>query len=108
MRGGMANDFRESPTASLQYGSPVCFNGEMNLIKIGDCYLNVAGITHIELENEMRGLICTVHFNCQITDRDGSNGIQACKIFTGAAAKELKNILDKYSTLSSEAAIQSP
>ena len=71
----------------------------MSILKVGDCYLNLAGVTHIELENESRGLLCTVHFNCQITDRDGSNGIQACKIFTGSAAKELKAALDKMATV---------
>ena len=70
----------------------------MNIIKVGDCYLNMACVTHVELENESRGLICTVHFNCQVTDRDGANGIQACKIFTGATAKDFKNVLDKIST----------
>jgi len=70
----------------------------MNLFKIGDCYLNLACVTHIDMENESRGLLCTVHFNCQITDRDGSNGIQAVKIFTGAAAKELKSVLDNFAT----------
>lgn len=70
----------------------------MNLLKIGDCYLNLACVTHIDMENETRGLLCTVHFNCQITDRDGSNGIQACKILTGNAAKELKSVLDKFAT----------
>ena len=35
----------------------------------------------------------------QVTDRDGSNGIQACKIFTGNAAKELKATLDKFATV---------
>ena len=68
----------------------------MKLIKIGDCYLNLACITHVDIENESRGLLCTVNFNCQVTDRDGSNGIQACKIFTGAAARELKNVLDQF------------
>jgi hypothetical protein len=70
----------------------------MNLLKVGDYYLNLPCITHIELENESRGLLCTVHFNCQVTDRDGSNGIQACKIFTGSAAKELRVTLDKFAT----------
>jgi hypothetical protein len=87
------------PDSRFAKPPPPVFNAIMNLIKIGDCYFNLAGITHIEFENEMRGLICTVHFNCQITDRDGANGIQACKILTGAAARELRNILDKHAIL---------
>ena len=82
-------------------GTPRRFNRSMNILKVGDCYLNLDCVTHVDMENESRGLLCTVHFNCQVTDRDGSNGIQACKIFIGSAAKELKTVLDKKATVAS-------
>jgi hypothetical protein len=68
----------------------------MELLRVGDCYLNMRNVTHIELENEQRGLICTVYFNTQVTDREGANGIQSCKIFTGTAARDLKALLDRF------------
>jgi hypothetical protein len=66
----------------------------MKLVKIGDCYLNLENITHADFETTPHGLICAVYFNCQITDGDSHNGIQASKIFTAAAARELKACLD--------------
>ena len=38
--------------------------------------------------------MCTVFFNCQVTDRTGCNGIQACKTFTADDARTLKSWLD--------------
>jgi hypothetical protein len=66
----------------------------MNVIKIGDCYLNTSNITHVIFETSTHGLMCVVHFNCQVTDRNGCNGIQASKTFTAADAQDLKAWLD--------------
>jgi hypothetical protein len=35
-----------------------------------------------------------VFFNCQITDGAGGNGLQACKTFTAADARNIKAWLD--------------
>jgi hypothetical protein len=66
----------------------------MKIVKIGDCYLNVENITHAEFETSPHGLTCTVFFNCQITDRNGSNGVQASKTLTADAARDLRAWLD--------------
>ena len=66
----------------------------MKYVKVGDCYLNMDNVTHVLFETSPQGLMCTVYLNCQITDRNGCNGIQACKTFTAAAAKDLKVLLD--------------
>jgi hypothetical protein len=66
----------------------------MKLIKIGDCYINYENITHADFETSAHGLTCTVHFNCQITDSNGCNGVQASKTFTAADARALKAWLD--------------
>jgi hypothetical protein len=66
----------------------------MKLVRIGDCYLNLENITHTDFETTPHGLVCTVYFNCQITDGDGRNGIQVSKTFTAAAARDLKAWLD--------------
>ena len=66
----------------------------MKFIKIGECYLNLSNVTHAQFETSPQGLMCTVFLNCQITDRNGCNGIQACKTFTANAAKDLKVLLD--------------
>ena len=70
----------------------------MKIVKIGDCFLNLSNVTHVQFETSSQGMMCTVFLNCQITDRNGCNGIQACKTFTAAAAKELKIILDRLLT----------
>jgi hypothetical protein len=66
----------------------------MNLIKVGECYVNLENITHAEFETSTHGLMCTAHFNCQITDRNGCNGIQASKTFTAGEAQTVKAWLD--------------
>jgi|GEM_PF-5866165 len=67
----------------------------MKIVRIGDSYLNLGNVTHVQFETSAQGLMCTVFLNCQVTDRSGCNGIQACKTFTGSSAKELKAILDQ-------------
>jgi hypothetical protein len=66
----------------------------MKLVKIGDCYLNLENITHADFETMPHGLVCTVYFNCQASDGDGRNAVQASKIFTAGAARDLKAWLD--------------
>jgi hypothetical protein len=66
----------------------------MKLIKIGECFINLENITHVDFEKSANGLMCTIFFNCQITDRNGCNGIQASKTFTAVAASELKAWLE--------------
>ena len=66
----------------------------MKYVKIGDCYLNLDNVTHVQFETSAQGIMCTAYLNCQVTDRSGCNGIQACKTFTAAAAKDLKAVLD--------------
>jgi hypothetical protein len=66
----------------------------MKIVKIGECYVNLENVTHAEFETTPQGLTCTVFLNCQITDRNGSNGVQASKTFTATAARELKAWLD--------------
>jgi hypothetical protein len=66
----------------------------MKIVKIADCYVNLDNVTHVVVETTAQGVMCTVFFNCQITDRNGCNGIQACKTFTAAAGKALLQILD--------------
>ncbi len=66
----------------------------MKFIKVGDCFINPENITHADFETSAHGLMCTVHFNCQITDRNGCNGIQASKTFTATDARDLKAWLD--------------
>jgi hypothetical protein len=66
----------------------------MKMVKIGDTYLNLDNVTHVQFETSAQGLMCTVFLDCQITDRNGCNGIQACKTFTAVAAKDLKAVLD--------------
>ena len=68
----------------------------MHIVKIGDCYINIANITHADFETTAHGLMCTVYFNCQVTDRNGCNGIQACKTFTTTAARDLKSWMDLH------------
>jgi hypothetical protein len=67
----------------------------MKLVKIGDCYLNLNNITHVQFETSPQGMMAIVFFNCQVTDRNGCNGIQSCKTFTAGAAKELKDLLEQ-------------
>jgi hypothetical protein len=64
------------------------------MVKIGDTYINFDTVTHADFETSPQGLVCTVYFNCQITDRNGCNGIQACKTFTGGGARDLKAFLE--------------
>jgi hypothetical protein len=66
----------------------------MKLVKIGDCYLNLENITHADFETTPQGLTCKVYFNCQTSDGDSHNSIQASKIFTATAARDLKAWLD--------------
>jgi len=66
----------------------------MNIVKIGECYVNLDNVTHVQFETSPQGLMCTVFLNCQVTDRSGCNGIQSCKTFTAGAAKDLRAILD--------------
>ena len=66
----------------------------MKLVKIGDCYLNIENITHADFETTPNGLTCTIYFNCQVSDGDGRNGVQAAKIFTAVGARDLKAWLD--------------
>ncbi len=66
----------------------------MKFMKIGECYINPQNITHADFETTAHGLMCTIYFNCQVTDRNGCNGIQACKTFTTAEARDLKAWLD--------------
>ncbi len=66
----------------------------MKIVKIGDCYLNLNNVTHVQFETSPQGLMGTAFLNCQVTDRSGCNGIQACKTFTAGAAKDLKTVLD--------------
>jgi hypothetical protein len=66
----------------------------MKIVKIGECYLNLENITHAEFETTPQGLACTVYFNCQVTDHNGGNGLQATKTFTAGAARDLKAWLD--------------
>ncbi len=70
-------------------------SGSIKIVKIGESYLNLNNMTHAQFETSPQGLICTIFFNCQITDRNGCNGIQAVKTFTAGAARELQVILDK-------------
>jgi hypothetical protein len=66
----------------------------MKIVKLGDDYLNLENVTHAEFEATPNGLVCTVYFNCQITEAGGSNGVQATKSFSGPAARDLKAWLD--------------
>ncbi len=66
----------------------------MRIIKIGECYINLDNVTHADFEASANGLICTVFFNCQITDGSGCKGIQASKTFAAAAARDLKAWLE--------------
>jgi hypothetical protein len=66
----------------------------MKLVKIGDCYLNLENITHVDFETSPEGSECTVYFDCPITDRDGHTSIQSSKTFTATAARDLKAWLD--------------
>jgi hypothetical protein len=66
----------------------------MKIVKIGETYLNLENVTHAEFETSPHGLVCTVFFNCQTTDRNGSNGVQASKTFTAGAARDLKAWLE--------------
>ena len=66
----------------------------MKMVKISDTYINFDNVTHADFETSPHGLMCTVFFNCQITDRNGCNGIQACKTFTAGAARDLKAYLE--------------
>ena len=66
----------------------------MKLAKIGETYLNLENVTHAEFETTPHGLTCTVFFNCQTTDSNGGNGVQASVAFTSTAARELKAWLD--------------
>jgi hypothetical protein len=69
----------------------------MKIIKIGECFLNMDNITHVQFETSAQGMMCTVFLTCQVTDRNGCNGIQACKTFTANAAKDLRVLLDHLS-----------
>jgi hypothetical protein len=66
----------------------------MKIVKIGETYINLENVTHAEFETTPNGLVCNVFFNCQITDSNGCNGVQASQTFTGAAARELKAWMD--------------
>jgi hypothetical protein len=66
----------------------------MKIVKISDTYMNLDNVTHVEFETSPQGLMCTVFFNCQITDRNGCNGIQASKTFTAAHANDLRAYLE--------------
>jgi hypothetical protein len=66
----------------------------MKIIKIGDSYINLENITHADFETTPQGLTCAVFFNCQVTDGNGCNGVQASKTFTAAAAQALKAYLE--------------
>jgi len=66
----------------------------MKLVKIGDCYLNLENVTHAEFETTPHGTTCTVYFNCQTSDGDSRTGIQATRVFSGTAARDLKAWLD--------------
>ena len=66
----------------------------MKLVKIGDIYINLENITHVEFETSTHGLKCTVYFNCQTTDSNGCNGVQASTTLTADAARDLKAWLD--------------
>ena len=66
----------------------------MKLFKIGDCYLNLENVTHVDFPVSPKGLTCTVFFNCQGTDGAGAAAIQASKIFNGVEARNLKAWLD--------------
>jgi len=66
----------------------------MKIVKIGDCFLNLENVTHVDFENSATSVMCTLYFNCQITDRNGCNGIQASKTFTAEAARELRAWLE--------------
>jgi len=68
---------------------------QMKILRIGDCYFNISNITHIQFETSPQGLMAVVFLNCQITDRNGCNGIQATKTLTAAGAKELRLWLDQ-------------
>jgi hypothetical protein len=66
----------------------------MKMVKISDTYINFDNVTHADFETSPQGLMCTVFFNCQITDRSGCNGIQASKTFTSTAAHDLRAYLE--------------
>jgi hypothetical protein len=66
----------------------------MNILKVSESYINFDNVTHAEFATLPQGLMCTVFFNCQVTDRTGCNGIQACKTFTADDARTLKSWLD--------------
>jgi hypothetical protein len=66
----------------------------MKIVKIGETYLNVENVTHVEFETTPHGLTGTVFFNCQLTDHNGGNGVQATKTFTAEAARNLKSWLE--------------
>jgi hypothetical protein len=66
----------------------------MRLVKIGDCYVNLENITHAEFETTEHGTTCTIYFNCQVSDGDSSGAVQASRVFSAAAARELKACLD--------------
>jgi hypothetical protein len=66
----------------------------MKIIKIGECYLNLENVTHADFSTSPQGLVCTVFFNCHITDGAGGAGIQASKTFSAIEARNLKAWLD--------------
>jgi hypothetical protein len=66
----------------------------MKIVKIGETYLNLDNVTHAEFETTPHGLVCTVFLNCQVTDNNGCNGVQASITFTAAAARDLKAWLE--------------
>jgi len=66
----------------------------MKLLKIGDCYLNLENVTHVDFATSPQGSTCTVFFNCEVTDGAGGTGIQASKTFAATEARTFKAWLD--------------
>jgi hypothetical protein len=62
----------------------------MRLVKIGDCYVNLENITHAEFDTTEHGTTCTIYFNCAVSE----GAVQASRVFSGTAARELKACLD--------------
>ena len=66
----------------------------MRLVKIGDCYVNLENITHAEFDTTEHGTACTIYFNCAVSEGDSQGAVQASRVFSGTAARELKACLD--------------
>jgi hypothetical protein len=66
----------------------------MRLVKVGDCYVNLENMTHAEFDTTEHGTTCTIYFNCQVSESASEGAVQASRVFSGTAARELKACLD--------------